>query len=125
MTKHPASLITSDDNFARSVVENCADGLLVIDAQGVVQFANPAAISLFADCTANLVGFHVGIPAIHEPVETILPGRDGFRHVEMRSTEIIWGGRSMNLACLRDMTVHKRAEEVVRKHAKELSERNQ
>jgi PAS domain S-box-containing protein len=102
------------DELARKVIEHSVDGLLVIDAEGVVRFANPAAISLFAGRTTELVGFHLGAPAIHEPVELILPSGTSPRYVEMRSTEIIWEGRTASLASLRDITERKLAEEALR-----------
>jgi PAS domain-containing protein len=110
--------------LARTVIHHCVDGLLVIDAEGVVQFANPAAILLFADKTSDLVGFHLGMPAIDEPVEIILPNKDSARYVEMRSSEIVWAGRPASLACLRDITDRKRVEEAASKQADELLERN-
>ena len=55
--------LPSDKIFAL-FVEQSADGLLVIDAQGIVRFANPAAIALFAGKTAALIGHHLGVPAI-------------------------------------------------------------
>ena len=61
------------------MIENSVDGLLVIDSYGVVQFANPAAVSLFAGRTDQLVGFQIGAPAITGAVELILPGAGGIR----------------------------------------------
>jgi len=113
----------SDDMFAK-VVEHSVDGLLVIDAEGVVRFANPAAVCLFAGKTSTLVGSHLGTPAIHEPVDLILPGDKSTRHVEMRSTEIVWEGRPANLASLRDVTDRKRAEDALHQQAAELRARN-
>jgi PAS domain S-box-containing protein len=124
MTKRLSNTLPRNGDLARTAIRHCVDGLLVIDTKGIVQFANPAAISLFADRTRELVGHHVGTPAIKEFVEMILPGRTGARYVEMRSTEIIWEGRAAHLASLRDITDRKRAEEAVRGQAEELLKRN-
>jgi two-component system sensor histidine kinase/response regulator len=105
--------IQPPSDLARIVLECSVDGLLVIDSDGFVLFANPAAIALFAGRTAELAGFHLGAPAIHESVEIILPGGDGARYVEMRSTEIVWGGHTASLASLRDITDRKRAEKAL------------
>jgi PAS domain-containing protein len=108
------------NELARTVFEHSVDGLLVIDSEGIVRFANPAAVSLFSGRTKELTGFHLGSPAIDEAVEIALAGGDGLRHVEMRSTEIAWEGRPATLAALRDITERKRAEEELRKQADEL-----
>lgn len=113
MTTQPAQAAAVSEDLARKVIQQSVDGLLVIDAEGVVRFANPAAIALFADKTSELVGFQVGMPAINEPVEIVLPGRESTRYVEMRSTEIVWEGRGANLASLRDITDRKRAEDAL------------
>lgn len=122
--KPPLSTLPANGDLARTAIEYSVDGVMVIDGEGVVQFANPAAILMFANRTRELVGFHVGVPAIRAPVELLLPGPPDASYVEMRSTEIVWAGRGASLACLRDITERKLAEEAVRKHAEELRERN-
>jgi PAS domain S-box-containing protein len=111
-----------DNEVALKIVDHSVDGLLVIDAEGVVLFANQAAISLFQDKTSALVGSHFGAPAIHEPVEIILPRGNGVFFVEMRAVEIRLEGRAATLASLRDVTERKRAEEELRKRAEQLNE---
>jgi PAS domain S-box-containing protein len=108
------------DDLSRKVVEHSVDGLLVIDKAGIVRFANPAAIALFSNKTRNLIGLQLGSPAIHEPVEVILPGGDGIRYAEMRATEIAWEGQPANLASLRDITERKQAEEALQKQSEDL-----
>jgi nitrogen-specific signal transduction histidine kinase len=120
MTNRPSNLSLPDVDLARKVIEHSVDGLLVIDAEGVVRFANLAAMSLFAGRTSQLVGFNVGAPAVHEAVELIFPGGKSARYVEMRSTEIEWEGRIANLASLRDITEHKLAGSALQKQAAEL-----
>jgi two-component system sensor histidine kinase/response regulator len=112
---------TPDNEVALEIVEHSIDGLLVIDAEGVVQFANRAAVALFADRTAALVGSHFGYPAIHEPLEIILPRGNSALFVEIRVVEIAWEGRAATLASLRDVTERKRAEEALRKQTEELA----
>lgn len=116
---------TLNEDLSRKVVEQSVDGLLVIDREGIVRFANPAAVAMFAKKTSNLVGVHLGAPAIHQPVEIILPGGDGIRYVEIRATEIIWEGKNASLASLRDITERKQAEEALQVGVETLRERNE
>ncbi len=106
-------------------METSVDGLLVIDQEGIVRFANPAATAFFAGKTKQLVGSQLGSPAIHEPVEIILPGGDGFRYLEMRAATIVWDGHPASLANLRDVTERKRAEETMSKQAEEVRQREE
>jgi hypothetical protein len=107
------------------VIESSVDGLLVIDPEGVVRFANPASAGLFADKTDQLVGFHLGVPASHEPVDLVLPRGGSVMHVEMRSTDIIWQGNVATLANLRDITDRIRADQTMQRQAEELRQRNE
>ena len=93
---------------------------MVIDSEGVVRFANVAARALFEGTTRDLVGFHLGVPAILEPVELLLRRGSGMRHVEMRSCEILWEGRPASLASLRDLTAHRLVQQELRKRVAEL-----
>jgi nitrogen-specific signal transduction histidine kinase len=111
-------------DIARIAIEYAADGLLVIDAEGFIRFANPAAKSLFSCQTDTLVGFQIGFPASTEPVELALPCKDGLRHVEMRAVEIDWEGRTASLASLREITDRKRAEDTLQVHAESLQRQN-
>ena len=42
------------------------DGIIVVDSDGIVRFANPAACAIFGHPVGDLVGFHLGVPAIHD-----------------------------------------------------------
>jgi HD-GYP domain-containing protein (c-di-GMP phosphodiesterase class II) len=97
------------NDIFRMFVERSVDGLLVIDAEGFVRFANPAAVSMFADKADELVGLHLGVPAMRESVELILPSKNAMLYVEMVATEIPWHGGVANLASLRDITERKHA----------------
>jgi methanogenic corrinoid protein MtbC1 len=124
MTSWTPRATSPGEEVSRTFIEHSADGLLVIDSEGIVRFANPAAMALFAAKTEALIGLHLGQPAIYEPVEIIVPSGDGARYVEMRAAEIGWEGQTASLASLRDITDRKRAEEELRRQAGELSERN-
>jgi PAS domain S-box-containing protein len=104
-----------NDNIFKVFVEHAVDGMFVIDAEGYVRFANPAAMALFEGETKDIVGFHLGVPAIDKPTELILPHAQGIRYVEMVATDIIWDGRVAHLASLRDVTDRKHSADAFRK----------
>lgn len=101
-------------NVSRAVVEQSLDGILVIDADGIIRYANPAAMAMLAGSTAQVVGFHLGSPAIDQPVEMMLPNGDETLCVEVRACDITWEERPATLASLRDITRHRRVEEELR-----------
>jgi signal transduction histidine kinase len=96
----------------RNLIERNADAILVVDANGVVRFANPAAERLFGQATRDLVGAPLGMPVvIGEITEVDIVGQGNQVGVaEMRVVETEWGGESARLAVLRDITERKRAE---------------
>ena len=75
------------------LVQQSADGILVIDRQGVVCYANPAAEDLFSQQEEPLIGTHLGVPAVEEDSRLSLPGGGQIRMVEIRASEINWQGR--------------------------------
>lgn len=99
--------ILNDQELLRSLVGKSVDGLLVIDQNGKVIYANPAAIAMFMERMPKLVGSNFGIPANNEAVELILPCRAEVHHIEMRSSEFLWDGKVVYLASLRDITLRR------------------
>ena len=103
----------SDSRF-RSVITSSADGMLVVDQQGVVQFANPAAIALFN--RNSLVGAVFGFPVVSGETSEleIVTQSDVESVVEMQVVETEWEGAPAQLASLRDITERKRLEREIR-----------
>lgn len=122
MTTPPPDVPEQTDDRFEAVANASVDGLLVIDADGVVQYASPAAVSMFAEQTEELVGFHLGTPAVQEPTELQLSGRKAPLHVEIRASDISWQGRDATLANLRDITERKRVVEALRRSEELLNE---
>ena len=90
----------------RPVVDRMADGVLVVDRDGMIQFANPAAASLFGRAAHQLHGEPLGFPVVAgESTEIELLRPDGGRvTVELRAADVEWQGRPARLASLRDVT---------------------
>jgi signal transduction histidine kinase/CheY-like chemotaxis protein len=102
-----------DQTEIQFLVERNADGILVVDEDGIVLFANPAAEQIFGRPPRSLVGSPIGVPvtagetadiAIHKP--------DGGQiEAEVRVVETSWGHRPARLASLRDISARKAMEE--------------
>ena len=99
----PSSLI--------AVIRHNVDGILVIDRDGVVLLANPAAEQLLGRPAAGLNGTQFGAPlALEKTTEIDVVAAGTARTAEMRVAEIDWHGTPAFLASLRDVTDRKRAE---------------
>ncbi|MBV9894948.1 MAG: PAS domain S-box protein [Chloroflexi bacterium] len=97
----------------RNLIERNADAIVVVDQNGVVRFANPAAERLFRQSRQELIGAPLGMPVVvGEITEVDIVGQgDEVGVAEMRVVETEWGGASARLAVLRDITERKRAEQ--------------
>lgn len=94
--------------FARLVAVT-PDAVIVIDMQGVVRFANEAAVSLFDGGTGALVGNRVPFPLTPgEASEIMLQG--GQHMGEVRIAECEWSDAPARLVVIRDITERKRVE---------------
>ena len=97
----------------RAIVTRNADAMVILDRDGYIQFANPAAELLFNISEPELIGKLFGFPIIlQEPVEMyILREFRKFIAVEMRMVEVEWKGQPSFLISMRDVTWHVRQEE--------------
>ncbi|MEQ8995467.1 MAG: ATP-binding protein [Coleofasciculus sp. B1-GNL1-01] len=101
----------------RTIISQNADGMVMINPQGIVVFANPAAESLLG-CPANQLNAAVlGFPFTHQETTELTiqqPSGDSVI-VEMRLVQMNWNSESAYLASLRDITPRKQAEESLRR----------
>jgi signal transduction histidine kinase len=95
------------------LVENTADGVLVVDLAGMVLYANRAAAAIFGHSVDDLCHVPLGRPvapgdiaeiAVHRPDRTLA-------EAEMRVVEILWDGKPALLASLRDVSARRSEEE--------------
>ena len=108
----------------RTIIDANIDALLIIDRNGTVQFANPAAGQMFEREPVELLSHPIGFPAIKGPAEVdIIRGNGMTAIAEMRVVEITWQDQPVFLASLRDITEHKRAQEKIDKLNAELQQR--
>ena len=103
------------DAILRTMVDAMADGLLVVDADGTVVFANASAVALLGRDRTALVGAPFGlpigdrrtlvvgatVPASHDMDRALQPGE---RVLEMRVAPMMWQGGVAQLLNVRDVT---------------------
>jgi len=102
--------------FARTLLEKSADGIIMLNADGRVVFANPAAESLFDIPRDRLVGEPFGFPVVSgesADIELIALG-GGLRQVEIRQVKAQWEGEPCCIASLRDVSEQVRMEREIR-----------
>jgi signal transduction histidine kinase len=91
------------------LVEQMADGVLVVERDGIIRFANPAAAALFGRTVHDLKGRSFGFPVMagdSAEVELLRPGGEVVA-VELRAVDFDWQGRLASLVSLRDVTDRK------------------
>lgn len=97
------------DNF-QVLIEKNADGIVIVNHEGSIQFVNPAALILFKRSAADLLGKSFGFPIEGEnATEFSILRPEGIASVEMRAAKIEWGGSPSFLVSLRDISDRKKA----------------
>ncbi len=91
---------------AQAMVEAVADGLLVIDAEGTVVYANPAAQEWWQE---DLQGKPWGMPLTSGALERM--GSGCIRYADVQVSPMVWGDRPAHLITLRDITDRRRIEQ--------------
>jgi len=102
-----------DQTEFRFLIEKNADGILVVDEDGIVVFANPAAEEIFGRAPHALVGSPIGVPVTAgETAEIAIHRPDGRPlEAEVRVVETSWNHRPARLASVRDIAGRKAIQE--------------
>jgi signal transduction histidine kinase len=117
----------SEEGRLRDIVERLVDGILIVDATGIIRFANPAAERLFGRSHEQLVGTQLGFPVVvgeSTEVEVVRPD-GGAITTELRVVDVEWAGAEALLVSLRDITDRKRAIERERQLERERAARTE
>ncbi|HUG93920.1 MAG TPA: ATP-binding protein, partial [Planctomycetaceae bacterium] len=95
-----------------ALVDKNADGVMVVNFDGIICFVNPAAAELLGRGSDELVGQPFGTPIVPGEAAEIDLVRWGnpARTAEMRAALIEWQGEGAYLATLRDVTERKQFE---------------
>lgn len=103
----------------RELITQQPDGVLVVDPEGTIRFANPAARRLLPEIRDGLEGESFGFPVeSEEPTEIEIRRPDGPPRVaEMWTTKTEWDGDLAWLVTLRDLTFRREAEKQLRQQA--------
>ena len=102
------------DTGLRTLVERNVDGMLVLDPDGTILFANPAASRLLGWDAPALAGTASRLPlgAAADGEIELVDGTD--RIVALRTAEITWDAAPAILATLRDVTARRHSEVALR-----------
>ncbi|HEU4562665.1 MAG TPA: ATP-binding protein [Longimicrobium sp.] len=97
----------------KTIIDRLADGIVLVGHDGLVRFANPAAVELFGRSAEELHGQEFGFPAVAgETTEIDVVRRGGeVAAAELRVVETDWEGEPAYLVSLRDVTDRRLAEE--------------
>jgi len=97
-----------------TLVKSSLTGMVLVDREGVVLYANPAAEKLFGRSIETLIGSSFGFPLISEETTEIqIPRLGALGTAEMQVAEILWGEGKAYLVSLYDITERKRAESAI------------
>lgn len=116
MRKFVREIQVDEARFHNLITRN-ADGIVVVDRNGIVRFVNPAAETLFEHSAEELLGEVFGFPVVAgetTEIDIVRRGEDVSGIAEMRVVETEWEGEAAYLTSLRDITEHKKALQALR-----------
>ena len=112
--------LRAGEERVRNLIENNADGIVIVDQAGAVMFVNPACERLLGRPAEKLLGQPFGFPCVAgstAEIDILRPGGEPAA-AEMRVVETHWEGKPACLASLRDITQRKALEEQLRQAQK-------
>ena len=121
LEQRTSELQSSRESF-RDIVETNEEGLAVLDAAGIIRFANPAINRFLGHSSDGSVGqpfpFQIEVGSLREIDHA---GADGvIRPVELSLTETQWEGGTAYLASVRDISMRRGAEQALRDSEEKL-----
>lgn len=120
--------LQANEEGLRSLVENIADGIAIVDNAGLIQFVNTAFTKLMQRDQEKLcLNQPFGYPfTVNATTEIQVHDADGLtRTVEMRPSAIYWHRQQATLVLLRDISEQKRAALAMEQYARDLEVHNE
>lgn len=110
-----------------SVLAHTREGLVVVQEQGTIRYANPRACRLLGDSYANLVGHSLSIPIPSSVGQTleIQPAGEEPKILEIYNVQSEWEGKPAWLVHLHDITSQVAAERALKENEDLLERTNQ
>ncbi|GBO55558.1 circadian input kinase A [Pseudanabaena sp. lw0831] len=107
--------LVNSENRLNLIVSNVSDGILIVDREGKIVFANPSAAGTFKMRFEQLSGQIIGIPnVLNNRFEIDLLTRDGkIEGSEMQVVLIEWENQPAYLISLHDITERQKAEQEI------------
>jgi diguanylate cyclase (GGDEF)-like protein/PAS domain S-box-containing protein len=102
-----------DPTIWQTIIDQAVDGIVIVDEQQQIIFANPAAIAIYQQTPQEIIGQSCGFTAslntcvVFNPV----PTQNMSAMVEARTNEFVWGDRKVLLATLRPIINQKNENE--------------
>ena len=121
-----STALETSEAYRQSIIDNNADGIIIVNQENIVKFVNPAAERILDRAQEDLIGQPLGLPTKNTETSKF----DVFRQdgktavVETRFSEIDWQGKPARQVSLRDITEHVQAKAKLTQQAIELQRRN-
>ncbi len=119
---HAKEALRQGERKLNLIVQHNADGILIVNMDGIVRFVNPAACRLLNRAAEYLVGEYFGFALVSGEVTEVdlVHGGGTPRLAELRVADIEWESVAAHLVSLRDVTERKMAEIALEKARAEL-----
>lgn len=104
----------------RRVVEQNKDTVIIVDNQGFIRYANPAAQHLWGIYHKNLTGYEFGSPTkVDHFTEIEIRHTGGYSvYAEMLASQIVWEGEPAHLISLRNISKKKKLNDEIHRSMK-------
>ena len=108
-----------DQTILNTIVQEAKDGILIVDEDGVVQFANQAASLMFRPEVNELVGYSLVLPDQTDRI-AIRDSDERSKILELRTSEIKYQEKPAFLVLVRDITAQDELEKSLKEHKRFL-----